>query len=176
MWMYWIRIGRLLVSEFMICNVTICNCDVGIHVRDFEGLWSECNTLKHIRMENVKKGIVFTTTGYYSDLCPGNSAAFTTIEDVDIGLANDIDAVGIQIGGKQIVNNSDPLKNDSDETVSTSFGDCPVFIDVYSSHFRVVVSTTTNTTAAISSFYEKNKPQHYNATYKKQPSKQTPYS
>jgi len=57
-------------------------------------------------MENVKKGIVFTTTGLYvegSVSRPGNSAAFTTIEDVDIELANHSDAVGIQMGGTQIV-------------------------------------------------------------------------
>ena len=121
-------------------NVTIRNCDVGIHIRDVKGCWSECNTLKHIRMVNVKKGIVFTTTGYGGVGRPGNSAAFTTIEDVDITLADNVSGcVGIQIGGKQIVNNSDPKDNDSDEKVIAPFGDCPVFVDAYSSHLRVVV-------------------------------------
>jgi len=53
-------------------------------------------------MVNVEKGIVFITTGKYSDGRPGNSAAFTTIEDVDITLADNVnDCVGIQIGGAQ---------------------------------------------------------------------------
>lgn len=105
-------------------NVTIKNCAVGIHLRSYYGLWSECNCLKHIRMENVTKGIVFTTTGPYtywdSDqgkfiTNPGDSAGFTTIDDVGIKLANTSDAIGIQIGGIQISN--DPYKNDVTTTV-----------------------------------------------------------
>lgn len=102
------------VVKCQVRNVTIRNCDVGIHVRCFNGRWSECNSLKHIRMENVKKGIVFTTTGKDPNNpngYPGDSAAFTLIDDVDIGLANYSDAVGIQIGGIQITN--DPETNDA---------------------------------------------------------------
>ena len=127
------------VCQCLIRNVTIRNCEVGIHIRDVEGLWSEGNTLKHIRMENVKKGIVFTTTGKDSDPRPGNSAAFTTIEDVDIGLADVSDAVGIQIGGKQIVNNPNPLLNDLDTVKTLNSIKCPVFMDPYSSFIRVRV-------------------------------------
>jgi len=128
------------VVHCLIRNVTIRNCEVGIHIRDFKGLWSECNTLKHIRMENVKKGIIFTTTGYDAIGRPGNSAAFTSIEDVDITLAdNVVGCVGIQLGGTQIVNNPNPKENDSDGIVTESFGPCPVFIDPYSSHLRAVV-------------------------------------
>jgi hypothetical protein len=109
------------VVKCQIRNVTIKNCDVGIHLRSYFGMWSECNFLKHIRMENVTKGIVFTTTGPYNDPAtgaggPGDSAAFTTIDDVGISLANRSDAVGIQIGGTQITN--DP-NNRPDVTTTT---------------------------------------------------------
>ena len=147
------------VAHCLVRNVTIRNCEVGIHIRSYKGLWSECNTLKHIRMENVKKGIVFTTTGpcehpkYPNDplkKLPGNSAAFTTIEDVDITLANYSDAVGIQIGGTQIVNNPTPSDNDSDTTVQVSYTDltttdrCPALIVPYSSHIRAIVRLGSN--------------------------------
>ncbi|MCL5876981.1 MAG: hypothetical protein M1540_04120 [Candidatus Bathyarchaeota archaeon] len=98
-------------------NVTIKNCAVGIHLRSYYGLWSETNCIKHIRMENVTKGIVFTTTGPNPDTpetYPGDSAGFTTIDDVGISLANTNDAVGIQIGGIQISN--DPYRNDVTST------------------------------------------------------------
>ena len=111
------------VMHCMIRNVTIKNCEVGIHIRSYKGLWSECACLKHIRMENVKKGVVFTTTGPYkgypndpNKTYPGSefcSAAFTSIEDVDIGLANYSDAVGIQVGGVQILTDPDPHGVDS---------------------------------------------------------------
>jgi hypothetical protein len=98
----------------LIRNVTIRNCDVGIHIRDGIGLWSECNTLKHVRLENVKKGVVFSTSGpFLSDPAgrPGASAAFTSIEDVDIELADFSDSVGIQVGGTQLINSTlyDPV-------------------------------------------------------------------
>jgi len=48
---------------YLVCNVTIRNCAVGVHIRAYEGWWSVCNTLGHIRMVNVKKGVIFTTTG-----------------------------------------------------------------------------------------------------------------
>ena len=89
------------VVKCQIRNVTIKNCEVGIHLRSQFGAWSECNFLKHIRMENVTKGILFTTTGPHptDPKFPGDSAAFTVIDDVGISLANRSDAVGIQIGG-----------------------------------------------------------------------------
>jgi len=102
------------VCNCQIRNVTIRNCDVGIHIRSSDGLWSETNCLKHIRMENVTKGIVFTTTGPYIDpqnpgnqeiqkRRPGDSAGFTTIDDVGIKLAdNRSGTVGIQVGGTQM--------------------------------------------------------------------------
>ena len=105
-----------------------------------DGLWSVCNILKYICMVNVRTGVVFTTTGKDSDGCLGNSAVFTSVEDVDIELANVSDAVGIQVGGTQIVNNPDPLDNDSDLTVPLENNDkYSAFVDPYSSHFRVVV-------------------------------------
>jgi hypothetical protein len=73
-------------------NVTIKNCDAGIQIDVSDGKWSEYNHLKHIRMINVKKGILFTNAG------TGDSAGFTTIDDVGIALKNDSSAVGIQIG------------------------------------------------------------------------------
>ena len=105
-----------------------------------DGLWSVCNILKYICMVNVRTGVVFTTTGKDSDGCLGNSAVFTSVEDVDIELANVSDAVGIQIGGTQIVNSPTSSNNDLDITVQLGVNDyCPVFVDPYSSHFRVRV-------------------------------------
>jgi hypothetical protein len=86
------------VGQCQIRNVTIKNCDVGIHLKNVEGWWSECNFLKHIRMENVKTGIKFTGSQKISNYRPGDSAAFTMIDDVDISLVNNSAAVGIQIG------------------------------------------------------------------------------
>lgn len=87
------------VYNSWIRNVTIMNCKIGVHVHMKYGAWSEFNRLEHIRMTNVEKGIVFTTEGYFMEGFPGNSAAFTTIDDVGISLKNTSDAVGIQIGG-----------------------------------------------------------------------------
>jgi hypothetical protein len=147
------------VAHCMIRNLTIRNCEVGIHVRSYKGLWSECTNLKHIRMENVKKGIVFTTTGPYvwqipnsndTSLQAGASAAFTTIDDVDIGLKdNDSNAVGIQVGGTQIISNDPGGIHDSlTTTIENEFGD-PIagtnpqkystIIYPYSSHIRARV-------------------------------------
>lgn len=86
------------VVACMIRNITIKNCDVGIHLHNHDGLWSECSYLKHIRMENVKKGILFTGSDKINDDRPGDSAAFTTIDDVDIELKDVVGAVGIQVG------------------------------------------------------------------------------
>jgi hypothetical protein len=100
------------VCNCQIRNITIRNCEVGIHIRNKWGLWSETNCLKHIRMENVKTGILFTTAGPYTSptsqkTYPGASAGFTVIDDVGIKLANSSDAVGIQVGGKRIINDPD---------------------------------------------------------------------
>jgi hypothetical protein len=88
------------VYHCMIRNVTIKNCEVGILMHNKDGLWTECNCLKHIRMMNVKTGIKFSTDGprQPSGEPFGDSFAFTTIDDVGISLANDSSAVGIQIG------------------------------------------------------------------------------
>jgi hypothetical protein len=151
------------VPHCLIRNVTIRNCEVGIHIRSYKGLWSECNTLKHIRMENVKKGIVFTTTGPYkgwqndpNTQYPGASAAFTTIEDVDIGLKDIVGAIGIQLGGVQIasVDDSEGIGDSltttlkpSDESVQIP-GTNPVEyktnLNPYSSHIRATVRVGSN--------------------------------
>jgi parallel beta-helix repeat protein len=86
------------VVNCFIRNLTIRNCDVGIHLRNTDihstgGLWTEFNRIEHVRMSNVKQGILFsTTTG------GGDSFGFTKIDDVGIELKNDSSAVGIQIG------------------------------------------------------------------------------
>lgn len=96
------------VYNYIVRNVTIKNFEVGIKlsatdkydvvggnpvstggaVRNF----SEMHTIKHVRLENVKTGILFDTgTG-------DGSFAFTKIDDVGIQLKNDSSAVGIQVG------------------------------------------------------------------------------
>jgi hypothetical protein len=106
------------VCKCQIRNVTIKNCDVGIHIRLRNGLWSESNCLRHIRMENVNKGILFTTTGPgdVTKKLPGDSAAFTTIDDVRIELADRNGTVGIQVGGKQIIYDPYTAPADKDNT------------------------------------------------------------
>ena len=145
------------VVHCLIRNVTIRNCEVGVHIRSYKGLWSEGNVLKHVCMENVKKGVVFTTTGPYkwnmddppypgSEFC---SDAFTTLDGVDISLKdNDADAVGIQVGGIQITTDPDPngvdtyttdIKPCDDAIVLPSTNLYATGITPYSSHFRVRV-------------------------------------
>lgn len=87
----------------LIRNVTIRNCEVGIHLRNVGGWWTELNHLQHIWMSNVKTGILFTTAGEVSPN-KGTSFGHSYIDDVGIKLKNTTDAVGIQIG-----NNSDGL-------------------------------------------------------------------
>lgn len=90
------------VVASMIRNITIKNCDVGIHLHNHDGYWSECNCLKNIYMENVKKGILFTASGKHptepDPAYPGDSAAFTTVDNVSIVLDNSSTSVGIQVG------------------------------------------------------------------------------
>jgi len=141
------------VCKCQIRNITIRNCDVGIHIRNKKGLWSEGNCLKHIRMENVTKGIIFTTSGRYLnpnyptysdvEVYPGDSAGFTTIDDVGIGLADNASAVGIQVGGIKTVNDPDGLNDKTDMfTYIDSNGDnkeLPNIIGPYSSRIRANV-------------------------------------
>jgi hypothetical protein len=91
--------GLLLenVGGAFIRNITIRNCDVGIHLRNVTGGWTEFNHLQHIRMENVKKGILFNTAGSGDD-GDGDSFGHSYIDDVSIALRNTAGAVGIQVG------------------------------------------------------------------------------
>jgi hypothetical protein len=86
--------GILLENVYncYIRNVTIKNCDVGIKVRITGSNWSHANRFEHIRMINVKTGILFTGTSSNKDF------SFTTIDDVGISLKNDSVAVGIKVG------------------------------------------------------------------------------
>lgn len=91
--------GLLLenVGGAFIRNITIRNCDVGIHLCNVDGGWTEFNHLQHIRMENVKKGILFNTAGS-GVKGPGDSFGHSYIDDVSIVLRNTQDTVGIQVG------------------------------------------------------------------------------
>ena len=85
-------------------NITIRNCDVGIHLHNAKGAWTEVNHLQHIRMENVKTGILFSTDGWFSDTLPGDSFGHSYIDDISIELRNTSGAVGIQVGDGQYGN------------------------------------------------------------------------
>ena len=79
------------VYNCLVRNVTIKNCDVGVEIGNLYGAWSEFTRLEHIRMDNVNKGILFTSNGPLEsdpNTYPGDSAGFTTIDDVGITLAN----------------------------------------------------------------------------------------
>jgi len=91
--------GLLLenVGNAFVRNITIRNCDVGIKLCNTNGRWTEVNHLQHIRMENVKTGILFDTTGPGSD-GPGDSFGHSFISGVGIVLRNVSDAVGIKVG------------------------------------------------------------------------------
>jgi len=93
------------VSNSFIRNITIKNCETGIHLYNTGGMWTESNNLQHIRMENVKTGILFSTDGWYSDNphLPGDSFGHSHISDVSIALRDASDAVGIQIGNNKFV-------------------------------------------------------------------------
>ncbi len=95
--------GILLENVYNCCirNLTIRNCDVGIHLKISGGKWTEFNRIEHVRMSNVKQGILFSTTGERNledPYLPGDSFGFTKIDDVGISLKNVSDAIGIQIG------------------------------------------------------------------------------
>ena len=95
-------VGILLQNVYncIIRNVTILNCEVGIKIENTGNYWSQSNRIEHVRMTNVKTGILFTAAS-------GNSGdfGFTTIKDVGIKLNSETDdnvadpeRVGIQIG------------------------------------------------------------------------------
>jgi len=87
--------GILLQNVYncLIRNVTIMNCEVGIKVKLTDGFWSHGNRFEHIRMINVKNGIVFEGTSSARDF------SYTVIDDVRISLAGFLDdVVGIKIG------------------------------------------------------------------------------
>jgi len=82
------------VCNCLIRNLTIKNCDVGIHVKLTNGE-SFANRFEHIHMFNVKTGIKFTgITGTEG----AKNFHYTTIDDVGISLKDDMSAIGIQIG------------------------------------------------------------------------------
>lgn len=88
-------VGILLQNVYncTIRNLTILNCDVGIKIENTNSYWSQANRIEHIRMTNVKQGILFTGTS------TGTDFGFTIIEDVGIKLADNYSSgVGIQIG------------------------------------------------------------------------------
>lgn len=99
-------VGILLQNVYncIIRNVTILNCEVGIKIENTDNYWSQSNRIEHVRMTNVKTGILFTAaTGTNGDF------GFTTIKDVGIKLNSETDddpdttteRVGIQIGTAQ---------------------------------------------------------------------------
>jgi uncharacterized repeat protein (TIGR02543 family) len=91
-------VGILLddVSNCLIRNVTIMNCEVGIRVKltGDKGGFSCGNRFEHIRMVNVKTGILFEGVSGAKDF------SCTTIDDVGISLEDQIASsdVGIKIG------------------------------------------------------------------------------
>jgi len=101
-------------------NITIRNCDVGIHLHNALGSWTEANCLQHIRMENVKTGILFSTDGYFSDAKPGDSFGHSYIDDISIELRNTSGAVGIQVGNGQYGNGGSGTKPPPDNSIITA--------------------------------------------------------
>ena len=89
-------VGILLenVCNCLIRNLTIMNCNVGIKVKIANGgNWAHGNRFEHIRMKNVKTGILFEGTSNTDKYFSG-----TTIDDVRISL-DALDSVGIMVGG-----------------------------------------------------------------------------
>jgi hypothetical protein len=86
------------VYNCLIRNLTIKNCEVGIRVKltGNKGDCSHGNRFEHIRMINVKYGIVFEGNGGNRDF------SFTTIDDVRISLENATARSGIKIGGSGV--------------------------------------------------------------------------
>jgi hypothetical protein len=86
--------GILLENVYncLIRNLTIMNCEVGIRVKLTGSNWSHANRFEHIRMINVKTGILFEGTNSANDF------AYTTIDSVGISLAGNSTDVGIKVG------------------------------------------------------------------------------
>ena len=82
------------VCNGLIRNLTIKNCTVGIRVKLTDGVdhCSQGNRFEHIRMINVKTGILFEGTNSTKDF------SHTTIDDVGISLAGNSTDTGIKIG------------------------------------------------------------------------------
>jgi len=92
--------GLLLENVYncVIRNITIRNCEVGIRVK-LTGSAGDCsrgNRFEHIRMKNVKTGIVFEGVSAAKDF------SYTTIDDVRISLDNRLNGVGIKIGDDNV--------------------------------------------------------------------------
>ena len=94
--------------------------DVNVHLHNAKSSWTEANNLQHIRMENVKTGILFSTDGYFSDTKPGDSFGHNYIDDVSIALRNTVGAVGIQIGNGQYGNGGSRTKPPPDNSIITA--------------------------------------------------------
>jgi hypothetical protein len=82
------------VYNCQIRNVTIKNCGIGINLRNASH-WTEATHIKHVRMTDVTKGIVFER---YSGGEEQRSFAFTHIEDVGIALKDAANCIGIEVG------------------------------------------------------------------------------
>jgi hypothetical protein len=102
------------VYNCWIRNVTIKNCDVGINIDiSSNDTSSEYNNIEHVRIINVRQGILFTNGGINDAQgnAQGYSAAFTNIDDVGIELNSGYgNAVGIQIGEDNPTANRSILK------------------------------------------------------------------
>lgn len=81
------------VCNCLVRNVTIKNCDVGIRVKASNYNLSYVNRFEHIRMINVKTGILFEGTNNTN-----KDFSYTTIDGVGISLTNVSSAVGIKVG------------------------------------------------------------------------------
>lgn len=83
------------VANCIIRNVTIMNCNIGIHLWVTGSNSMRGNRFEHIRMKNVKYGIVFEGDTTNKDF------SYTTIDDVGISLLENVqstDATGILVG------------------------------------------------------------------------------
>jgi hypothetical protein len=79
------------VSRCNISNVLIKDVDVGIKIRANMGNSSNFNSIEHVQIENVNKGIQFHNNG------SGNFGS-THIDDVSIALNDQENLVGIEVG------------------------------------------------------------------------------
>src|SRR3989339_691071 len=82
------------VSNCIIRNVTIMNCNIGIHLWITGSNSMKGNRFEHIRMINVKHGIFFEGNSSYNDF------SFTTIDNVGISLPDQYfpNGIGIEVG------------------------------------------------------------------------------